>query len=383
MSAREPTPPAAPSATPAAPAKGAVAGYPCAQCGGKTRFLPGTESLQCGFCDARTPIARGQAPVVELDFEEALRAQAGVAVEALTVGAREIECKTCGARSIVTEQALRCAFCDATVVVEVPPGDAMVIPGSVLPFAKTAGEAQAALMRWIDGLWFAPFRLRRRAKTLAIDGIYLPFWTFDAQTHTSYRGQRGDYYYVSVSYRDAQGRSQTRQERRTSWRPAAGEVDVAFDDTLVCASRSVPQRFAARLEPWDLAALAPFDGRYLAGFIAERYAIDLAQGFALAETQMEPAIRAAIRRDIGGDEQQISAMEVAYAARTYKHVLLPLWLSAFRFRERVYRIMVNARTGEVTGERPYSALKISLAVALGLAVIGGIIFIWGRSQGRW
>ncbi|MBK9069877.1 MAG: hypothetical protein IPL79_02530 [Myxococcales bacterium] len=383
MSALEAPPPATTSPSSAAHAKGAVAGYPCEHCGGKTRFLPGTEALQCVFCQALMPIARGAVPVSESDFEQALRARASMPLETLTVGAREIECKTCGARSVVTEQALRCAFCDATVVVEVPPGDAIVMPGSVLPFAKTGSEAQAALTRWIDGLWFAPFRLRRRAKTLAIDGIYLPFWTFDTQTHTAYHGQRGDYYYVSVSYRDAQGRSQTRQERRTAWRPASGEVAVAFDDTLVCASRSVPQRFATKLEPWDLAALAPFDGRYLAGFIAERYAIDLAEGFAVAETMMEPGIRAAIRSDIGGDEQQIADMEVRYAARTYKHVLLPLWLSAFRFRDRVYRIMVNARTGEVTGERPYSALKILLAVVIGLGVVGGCIFIWGRSQGRW
>ena len=69
-----------------------------------------------------------------------------------------------------------------------------------------------------------------------------------------------------------------------------------------------------------------------------------------------------IRQDIGGDEQRIHQVSTAYSAITFKHLLLPVWISAYRFQDRVYQVVVNARTGEVQGERPYSPLKIAAFV---------------------
>ncbi|MHC4947345.1 MAG: hypothetical protein ACYTG1_03670, partial [Planctomycetota bacterium] len=195
-----------------------------------------------------------------------------------------------------------------------------------------------------------------------LQGLYVPYWTYDSETTSRYTGMRGDHYWVTVG----SGKNR-RRVRRTRWRPAGGTVRNTFDDLLVLGSRSLPRKHADRLEPWDLEALVPHDEAYLAGFNAESYQIDLEEGFGIACGLMEPVIRATIRSDIGGDTQQIHSVQTEHDAITYKHVLLPVWTSSYRYRDRVYRLLINGRTGEVQGERPWSWVKIVLAVLGGLA----------------
>ena len=90
---------------------------------------------------------------------------------------------------------------------------------------------------------------------------------------------------------------------------------------------------------------------------------------------MISTIDRAIRSDIGGDEQRIRSQRSSYFDITFKHILLPIWISAYRFGDKPYRFVVNARTGEVQGERPWSVVKIVVAVLamIVVAVIIGLI----------
>jgi hypothetical protein len=162
--------------------------------------------------------------------------------------------------------------------------------------------------------------------------------------------------------------TRTRQVRKTRWYPASGTVRDTFDDVLVLASDSLPRKEADALQPWDLPALVAFSDEYLAGFRTESYRVPLDQGFELAKPVMDETIHCTIRSDIGGDEQQVHGAETRWDDVTFKHVLLPVWISAYRYRDRVYRRLVNARTGEVQGERPWSWIKIALLAILVLIV---------------
>jgi hypothetical protein len=371
---------AEPSTSPQTQAKGGVAGRRCNQCGGDAVFRPGKDAIGCKFCDHVEPIIIDVSlRVLELDYDTALTtAPTGPAAE-MSHGGREIECKNCGARTIVTGHATRCPFCDAAVVVEIPDDRPQILPQSVLPFGIDLKEAGAHFAKWLASRWFAPGDLVKRSKKDGMDGVYLPYWTYDSDTTTYYTGERGEHYYETEHYTDANGDRKTREVKKTRWYAASGTVHVDFDDVLVCGSRSLPEKLVDKLEPWDLPALRPFDDRFLAGFLAERYAVDLEQGFSRAGEKMEPGIRSAIRRDIGGDEQRIHSMDVRHANKRFKHILLPLWISAFRYHDKVFRVTVNARTGEVSGERPWSWIKITLFVMLCLAVVIGLIVLF---QGR-
>lgn len=161
--------------------------------------------------------------------------------------------------------------------------------------------------------------------------------------------------------------------RHIRWSTAAGCVTLDFDDVLVPASHSLPEKQTTTLEPWDLQNLVPFDEGFLAGFRTEAYQVTLTQGFDQARDAMQEPIAQAARRDIGGDEQRLQSLDTHYSGITFKHVLLPIWISAFRYKGTIFRFLINGRTGEVQGERPYSAVKILLLV---LALLGIALFGW-------
>lgn len=293
---------------------------------------------------------------------------------------RSTSCPNCG--SVVEFQganhATECPFCATPVVVDTG-SHRRIKPQALVPFELTEDQARDALTKWLGGLWFAPNGLleyTRKGRTMA--GIYVPFWTFDADTASRYTGQRGDHYYetrtVSVT---VNGKSEQRQEqvRKTRWSAASGQVARAFDDMVVMASTSLSERLGNELTPWDLGKLEPYSPDFLAGFQAEGYTVLLAEGHAKARDRMERIIEGDVRRDIGGDEQRINSIDTRFSDETFKHVLLPIWTAAYKYSGKSYQFLVNGQTGEVQGERPYSWWKIGFAVLAAVVVAAAVAFV--------
>jgi len=130
-----------------------------------------------------------------------------------------------------------------------------------------------------------------------------------------------------------------------------------------------------------LGRLETFRAEFLSGFKTERYVVTLAEGFSTAQQIMDVQIRQLCCRDIGGDHQRLSSVQTQHVGVTFKHILLPMWLAVYRYQNATYRILVNARTAEVTGDRPYSWIKITLAVIAGLIVAVAIFLLIQNSQG--
>jgi len=347
----------------------AIRQFPCGQCGAKVDFAPGTEHLKCPYCGGENAIPKSEADIQELDFNAVLD---DAAAHADVIERLSVKCGTCSAETTLPPNVTSalCPYCGANVVANGVSTRA-IKPKSLLPFKIGQKDAFGCFQRWIGGLWFAPNDLKQYARTeQKLAGLYVPFWTYDSRTTSFYRGERGDDYYVTVG----SGKNK-RRERRTRWRSVSGTVWKNFDDILVLASRSLPRTHAEKLEPWDLQNLAPYQEEYLSGFRTESYSIDLKDGFGRAKEIMYEAICAAIRSDIGGDRQRIHSVKTSYNNVTFKHILLPVWMSAYRYREKVYRILINARTGEVQGERPWSWIKIALAVLAGIAAVAGILLL--------
>lgn len=357
--------------------------FPCARCGAALQYAPGVEALRCAHCGHENRIEVAAAPIVEQDFRQTLR---GLAATAATRENIVIHCDSCGASYGFdpATHAGQCPFCGSPVVAKTEQHRELQVQ-ALLPFQIARDQARAAFRQWLGRLWFAPGKLKTYARNDAsLTGMYVPYWTYDAETTTHYRGERGDDYQVRETYRAIENGREVERVRvvtKTRWTPAAGVVSRFFDDVLVLASRSLPPAVTERLEPWDLEHLTPYREEYLSGFRSEMYQVDLDQGFERAREIMAPIIRRDIERDIGGDRQRIHAVDTRYGEIRFKHILLPVWMSAFRFRDRTYRFAVNGRTGEVQGERPYSSWKIAFAILLGVLLAGGGLAIWQAVQG--
>ena len=356
--------------------------FPCVQCGAHLVFAPGTSALTCPHCGTQNQIAEGTAPIEECDYASALRELAAGEPLQETLA---VKCSRCAAESSLPPNvtADKCPFCGAAIVAEAA-SRKLIRPQCLLPFHITRDQAREAFRQWIASLWFAPNALKRVAEDEGMSGIYMPAWTYNSDTTSRYTGQRGDDYWETETYWDTEtytenqnGQSvtrtrqvqKTRQVRKTRWTSVSGQVANSFLDLLVRASNSLPEKQFDALEPWDLKNLVPYQDEYLAGFVTESYQIDLPAGFEHAKGDMEGPIRQTICGDIGGDHQQISSVSTRYFNITFKHLLLPLWLSAYAYTEKTYRFMVNARTGEVQGERPYSFWKIALTVLAAIAAV--------------
>ena len=325
--------------------------FPCVSCGAKLSFAPGTTALGCQYCGAENAIPADESGVEELDLETWLKSLQGLAEY---VDEERVRCAKCGAEEMLdgVHFATKCSFCGTALVSRSYAGR-HVKPRSVVPFQVDARAAHEAFRRWLRWRWLAPSDLKHYARTdESLHGVYLPFWTFDCETVSRYSGQRG-----------------SRRDKKTDWTPVSGTIRHFHDDVMVLATDSLPRSICGAITRWDTAALVPYQPEYLSGFHAQAYRLNLPQAFPVARGMIDESIRTLIRHDIGGDEQRIDKVDTRYGRFTFKHVLLPAWVSAYRYRDKVYRFVVNAQTGETSGESPLSWWKVAGLVVLLLVIL--------------
>lgn len=353
----------------------------CSSCGATLNFAPGTHHLVCTYCGGANEIAdTDNSPIVSFDYQDFIdnyqnfiTNKNGGTTEQL---ANIVSCKNCGASTTLPPEinSDNCAFCASPLVISDAKNKSIVKPHYILPFLVPQPQALESFRLWLKKLWFAPSDLSKMVSSDArqFKGVYIPHWSYDAMTESGYTGRRGDYYYVTETYTEnvnGEDVTRTREVRHTSWHETSGRVGVNFNDVLISASNSLPPEVAGRLEPWRLESLVHYNEQYVSGFRSELFQIDAERGLEAAKQRMQSPIREAILADIGGDEQSIDSIDTLYNDLGLKYILLPAWISAYRYNNKLYHFTVNACTGEVVGERPYSALKITLAVIAGLILI--------------
>lgn len=345
--------------------------FPCDSCGAPLSFSIGAQRLRCGQCGFEkalgfaAPLSSGEA---EHDLAQGLSLQAARRAQRAPAQAarQELACKACGAIAVFEGSltATRCSYCDSPLQLSDAYSGQHPIPvDGLCTFQVEDAEAKARVRQWVRGRWFAPGAWKKRGVEGRFDGVYMPFFTYDAMTVTRYSGERGEAYWVEVG----SGQNK-RQERRVRWSPASGTFQRFFDDVCIPALQSLPQPLLQGLEPWPTGQVIAFSEDALAGKRAHTYEKPLDECFGLAKARIEQALRAEVRGRIGGDEQRLHAVESQFSALTYRHVLLPVWMLAYRYRDKPYRVVVNAVTGQVHGERPWSVPKI-VALVLVLAVV--------------
>lgn len=346
--------------------------FACESCGAVLSYAPGTSHLKCAYCGHANRIAAAPVEVVEQELAPAL---ARLGTESPDPTPLPAKCPSCAAEFDLPANlhAAPCPFCGSPVVLDPGPPHRQVAPQALLPFLVGEPDAKRLVAEWLKRLWFAPSGVAGQARGPSrLRGMYVPYWTFDSSTRTAYAGRRGDVYYVTQYVdRAVNGRHVRQAVRvpRVRWTPARGRVARDFDDVLVLAGETLPRHLVERLEPWDLHGLKPYGPEYLAGFEGELYQLPARPAFGEAQKAMREAIVDDVRHDIGGDQQVVERMEVEFLEPSFKHVVLPVWVAAFNFLGKPYRFVVNGRTGEVHGERPWSAWKLALAGLFGLLLL--------------
>lgn len=345
--------------------------------------------LACPYCGHRQAVdATGPAPSERaLEEGEALARRDGAPVVAdeargFGVEVRTTQCQSCGARVSFAglEIASRCDFCGSNQVLEQASNRNLIRPESLVPFAVDDARARQMFKDWLAGLWFRPSDLKKRAEVGDVSGVYVPYWTFDAGAESRWRAEAGHRYHeMQTVKKTVDGKAQLVQERvqKIRWEPASGHRQDHFDDLLVVASKGLPKRIADGLRTFDTQQLQPYDPRFLAGWRAEEYGVGLEEGWREAETRMRREQEARCGLDVPGDTHRGLQVETRLGGRTYKHVLLPLWIATYRYGDKPFRFLVNGQTGEVKGEAPLSWPKILLTIFIVCALLFALFTSFG------
>ena len=361
--------------------------FPCSKCGGKLEFNPKAGRLKCIYCSNEEDILQDKDDVQEISYDDFL-ATKKVKTVLLSETALEVACPSCRARVTFEppDVAGKCPFCGTSIVSKGEKAHPVVEPGGVIPCKVTQKNAQTNVRKWLGNNWFLPTSLKELAQQEGMQGVYLPFWTYDTQTESDYTGSRGEYYYTTESYAvtNSEGETEweTRQVQHTRWYPVAGHVSRFFDDILIPATKQLDDKQLKKLSGWNLQQLLPYSPSYLAGFKAQRYQVPLEMGLVKAKEEIRSQLNTTVSNDIGGDTQTVGSINTQHLNVTFKHIMLPVWISAYRYKNKQYRVMVNAQTGQVSGDRPYSKVKIAIAVIAGLSILIGGFLLFSNANNK-
>ncbi|MEM9809375.1 MAG: hypothetical protein ACFB14_07935 [Leptolyngbyaceae cyanobacterium] len=369
--------------------------YQCPGCKADMAFNPDLGQLKCPYCGRAEAMPEVTATKLRATLQEhnlaAFIETNRTQIAQLATTAQEVNCPGCQATISFEppDVAGKCPFCATSIVTQQShPADPTLAPSGIVPFAVGRKVALNNLREWLAFRWdwqdlkaiFLPGKLKQLAQNKALMGVYLPFWTYDVQTNSRYRGERGEHYYKTETYTttnaDGKQETKTRRVRHTRWYSASGRVARFFDDVLVPATRAISDKKLRKLWPTlAVSSLKPYSAEYLAGFKAQRYETPVKEGFGQAKAIMAETIRSDVRSDIGGDEQRVHSVSTDYSQETFKHILLPVWMASYRYGGKTYQVLINAQTGTVMGERPVAVWKVALAVAIATLIIIAIILI--------
>lgn len=356
--------PAADRPAPAEAVANAREKFHCPACGADANWNPAKQALLCPFCGTESPFdlpdRDAATVVVEHDLLSALTR---LPLDASgPAGKTAVRCQSCQAVSVFDAGKVgrNCEFCGSAQLLPYEETEPAFRPESLLPLKIAEPNARDLIRRWYGAQWFAPNALGKRAHTDTVKAVYLPFWTFDAHADARWTAESGTYYYT--------GSGKSRQ-RHVRWRPAAGELSHVFDDELVCASTGVHAGRLRAVEPFPTNEVIPYDPGFVAGWVVERYQIDLRAAAAQALEQMQATLRGMCARQVPGDTYRNLEVDATFSNQHFKHILAPVWLVSYVYHARSYQVLVNGVTGKIAGERPWSWVKITLLVLVILIVL--------------
>ena len=346
--------------------------FPCPSCGGNMHFDPSSGMLKCEYCDSTVNFERLDDEIKEYDFNKVEEEE--VSVDEWAGKSINIKCESCGAQTVITDDTIshECAFCGSSHIVKIEEMTG-ISPESVIPFSITKKQASETLVKWLGKRMMAPRKLKKDSKKDKFKGMYIPYWTYDSDTVYTYTAQAGDYYYVTETVRGSDGKMSTRQVRKVRWRMVRGSSARYFDDIQVYATTKVEKSLLKRTEPYGLGKLQPFQAEFLSGLNAERYSVDVKDGWKEAEAYIMDQLRSDVMRMVQADEVRNIVLNVNHNTIKYKHILVPLWIAGYTYSGKKFQVLVNGENGKIAGRAPVSAIKVILLI-LGIAAFIALMY---------
>lgn len=353
-----------------------VNSYSCPSCGGIMVFNPETQSMSCPYCQSKRDIKSENKTILKYDYESEMNTASKDWGDTKKV----LHCSSCGGEMVIDARVTSdtCPFCETPYVLKdntLNNCEDVIVPGSLIPFKIPQKKAIALFSKWIRKRFFAPNALKNNYTSQKMNGVYVPAWVYDSDTQSHYTAEAGEHYYVTEYEKDSNGEEHEVKVQKTRWYPVNGDYSQVYEDIIVNASKIITEKYMKKLEPFNMNDLVPYDTEYLSGFGAEKYSVGLKDGWKTCKKIIDSKLEVEIRNHIQADEVRNIDINTNYENIKYRHMLLPIWISAYKYNNKVYKYMVNGQTGEVQGEAPLSPWKIAILILIIAAIITILVIL--------
>lgn len=346
--------------------------FNCPQCGAATAFSAANGGLSCTHCGYYQPpqkeaVGRG-AEQFEFTLETMTRSAQGWGV-----ARKEISCQNCGAETSLPAESLTftCAFCGSNKVVQRQPAQDILRPRFVAPFKVEPAACQHIASTWLGDSWMVPADLRQGSRLGDFIGVYLPYWTFDADARAAWKAEVG-HTRTERYYQNGEWKERT----VVDWRWESGDVQRHFDDLLIPGTSRVSQAHLGAIRAFDLNTLSPYSPEFLAGFQAQAYDTPLEKAWDAGRQQMREETRKTCIDQASTSQVRNFSMQLDFANESWRYILLPVYLANYTYSGRTYHAMINGQSGAIAGQRPVDWNKIWLVILL-LLVPGAVLSLIG------
>lgn len=347
---------------------------PCPSCGSHLSYSAEKKKISCEYCGYLENVNPANDQVIEQSLAEAVHSVAEY--HPSEIDKKGCQCESCGARFMVESNVpkVSCGFCGSKKVNVAAFDEQFVRPVGIIPFYISRLEANKLFLKWIKKGLFHPNKLKQVGAIENLHGVYIPFWTYDAQTNATWSGEAGYYYNETVRV-NVNGQMKNQNVQKIRWKRHSGQLQHFFDDVLVVASGGLKQKQIAKVLPFRLEEVVNFDPRLMIGWEAEVYDLQVDEGYQVADRIMDDRLRNMCSAQLGGDTQRNLHVQSNKHSQTFKHLILPLWICSYRYQNKVYHFFINGQTGRVSGKKPLSWVKIGFLILLFVLFIVGVWYL--------
>lgn len=318
--------------------------YKCPCCDGAIAFDAGTQRMKCPYCDTEFDVETiNQQVEADIPQEEPVWRQEQSQWQEGEVSA--YVCQSCGGELITdaSTAATACPYCGNPVVLRHNVSGGLK-PDCIIPFKLDKKAAIEALKKHLTGKPLLPKQFRDENHIREIQGVYVPFWLYDATAmgNARYRATRvrswadSRFFYTETSY------YRVVRAGQLSFSGVPADGSAKMDDTLM-----------ESLEPYDLNQAESFNSAFLAGYLADRYDQSAAECSERANARIRESTEQELRGTvIGYTTVTTQNATVNLRDASTRYALYPVWLLHTRYKDKDYLFGMNGQTGKFVGDLP-------------------------------
>lgn len=333
----------------------------CKNCGSGLFYDPKTQGLKCKNCSSVADFNKSKD-----DLKNPYSEGSDIENNEWSKESRVFRCDTCGAQIVITgfDVTTNCPYCASTYVSKSDelPG---IKPNRVIPFKYNEKDAAIVFANGVKKKFFVPSVFKKCVPENKIRGLYIPTFTFDADTNSIYSGVLEKV----TTTRDSKGNTRRKVERFN----INGTKNINYKDIVIESSSKFNNKEINSLLPYNMDEGYHFDSNFLRGYSVEHYQDSLDACFMNAKGIMDQDIKSKILQKYDYTSVVRLSINTNYNNRMYSYSLLPVYSFEYEYKKKKYITIMNGQTGRIGKGLPISVLKVSLVI--GICVIAIVILI--------